>query len=515
MKIYELMQSNNIAELVEYIKNKDIRGVSLLTVIDALVPAYFTLEELRKRGAIVAFDQIFMDSKAYLANIENASMDTEDYLTRLRQGIIELINSWKQKKLQYDELEIYLNAKALEQIEHDEYHCTLVFNVKKYLDQKIQEKFEAIYNAWTQQAIDGADNEVIENVVISNLLGQWKSRTGVNPQLILQLKKYMVKILLTRYQQRNLSEAVVNHTNQHLIKMILKSIYDKSICEHEALSKALSEGFLLLLSIGKELVIGTDVNSHYETVINELLDKWLTGRSLKAVGLSLCNFIKNSLTDVKLEGVERDEVERAMVEKLIAKFKEKRLVPSLQTELHQFLSNCVLFDLNVRFQTDEQLQVSLRKAVIEMMLDDWKENKLTKNILMVLDELLLKEFNEAIQSIEQATSILKNVAQLRSLEKQVRVLEQEIKKIPKLELDIQELNQSIKVLVLSNMHLKNQNAQLTAEIELLEAYKAQVGKKQPEVDPIAVKTFFAPVLKDDRKMQDTTEDTTPSPMPKK
>lgn len=507
MKIYQLMHTNKIAELVEYIKTKDIHGVSLLTVMDALVPTHFSSEELRERGAIVAFEQLFTDSDKYLVNIENASVEIQDYLKRLQLGINELIKSWKQGSLQNQALEVLLTTEALQSLETAENQGSLDINVQKYYNQQLQEKFETIYDMWTQQAVAAADNDAIDEVVINNLLAQWKNRTGVNPQIILQLKQYMVDILLARYQQGDLSEVVFKHANRHVTEMIIDSIENRTIREHTALSEALSREVKRL--IGNELV--TDLTSYYKNAIGKLLEKWLTGRLTEEEGRSLGNFVKNSLTNIELQGHERDEVERAMVKMLIAEYKAQSLANSLQAELDYCLSNLVLSYLNVRFQSDEQFRTSSKREVVQIILDHWKHNVLTGDIPSVLDKLLLQEVNEIIQSISQAISVPKNATQLRLLEKQMQGLKEDLKKLSDLEFQIQELKQLVNGLVQLNMHMKKENTNLKTEVELLEAYKAQAEKKKIIPQPLPVKTFFSPAPKDDQDDQDNNKAPLPTP----
>src|ERR1043166_1389635 len=148
--IYKHIEFKKFDKLSSELKNQDLTGISLVSIVDVLVNDYgYSIDNLKNQGAIVDIEQLLDEAKLCLKEIQT-NPGLQGKLTSLKNGLQQVIQFWKNSKLQNAKAEQFLNSQAICLMQTSPLHGSK--EVDTYVTENIKQQMKEIYGQWLVSA---------------------------------------------------------------------------------------------------------------------------------------------------------------------------------------------------------------------------------------------------------------------------------------------------------------------------------------------------------------------------
>ncbi|MBA2655621.1 MAG: hypothetical protein H0U70_01390 [Tatlockia sp.] len=413
--VYKYIEHNKIDKLASFLKEKkNLTAISLVSVVDLLVKDYgFSLEELKKQGAIVEVGDLLENAQSYLQKVQT-NPELKGALKSVKQGLESLIVLWKEGKLKNEAAEQFFNAQAIQLIQNSPQHGAK--EVDDYVLENIKTQLNAIYSQWLNGDKSVQDLiKLIDATVQGRIYTAWKSNSTFDYAIQQKLVKNVNTLLSNNYHSGNLPEQMAETIESAVIDMLLGLVRNETLGQYKKLETYFSSTVAILLKGSKPF----DMTSTYTKAFHKIMTECKNG----VLGDEIPNIIQQfNLEAIQSTKFDREQVsafEEQAAQELIIQFKQS--MEDFPDSMPNFIENAVLEYLENRYTGDKEFGASIKNRVINMLLVEWKELE-SPELRNAVEAIVMQECNAIIEKVNTFISGADSETRILELEEKLSLV---------------------------------------------------------------------------------------------
>lgn len=404
-KVYKYIELNQLDKLADFIREKDLTGISLVSIIDVLVNQYdYSIEDLEKKGAIVEIEALLLDAQYHLQQIKK-NPGLKAVLKNLKQGLDQLIEFWKKGNLRNEAAEQFLNSQAIRLMQNSWQHGAK--EVDEYVKENTKKQLKTIYSQWL--ANEDVDQEImkkIDEMVENGLFTNWKKDPNFNEAIQQKLTKNVIKLLLNDYQTGQLSVEMTDRIETLVTDMLLGLVRNETLGQYPKLETYFSSTVAILLKGSKPFDMTPTYTQSFQKIILDCRSGVLGGE----IAIIIKQYVQEAIEATKFSSEQTIDFEKKAVQELIFEFKQN--VAEVPEALQSFAEDSVNNYLENKYLNDSEFGVTITSRVINLLLVEWKSmeslelKKAVESIVMQNCTDLTKEIDKSISNTDLLSRLL-------------------------------------------------------------------------------------------------------------
>jgi hypothetical protein len=414
--------NNDIKHIVFLIKdnNIDCKGAVLIHLKEALVPKYFSAEDLQARGAILTMDALKAAIPEYLKKSSHDYL-YETYIKRLYLCLQQVLKAWQQGTMANKDLINDWNDQAIDYLTAQWVKDELPQALKDYAVEKQKSYIAYKYQQWQSKALETNENKVLDEVIYSALNRFWHMSNETTDVVIQQIQDNILEQTVEFYRQDKGDNNFFDEIKNFIYQRVTNQIYDGSI-NHEMLKNPLEQEKEQILQ-GK---VVPNAIPYYSQALGNLLCKWQAGNLAPNVASAVTDYLKKQLKEYKLPGRLHTTLLEKAIQQLLEQYKHDQLTADVAQVLEQQFEGNIIGYYEKNAEKDTTFRNELALEIFSNLLADWKTQHLAAEASDYLHNHLLADVQKILWDLSFYTSRSAMFLQLKQLQETVDNLNNEI-----------------------------------------------------------------------------------------